>query len=142
MSYKYFLLLFIVSPALLKLKPVDGHCAVETKYVKTACLPHFFFPVGTDCFISGWGMTETGICGLAGFWWVLPWQGGLVFSVAIARPKCGPRHLVKTRYGIQNKGQINPAMEITHLEKSPTARPTKPFRVLKKSLMHFFLLAI
>ncbi|XP_029885557.1 hyaluronan-binding protein 2 [Aquila chrysaetos chrysaetos] len=45
--------------ALLKLKPVDGHCAVETKYVKTACLPHFFFPVGTDCFISGWGMTET-----------------------------------------------------------------------------------
>ncbi|NXC16868.1 HABP2 protein, partial [Corythaeola cristata] len=46
--------------ALLKLKPVDGHCAVETKYVKTACLPNFFFPVGTDCFISGWGTTETG----------------------------------------------------------------------------------
>ncbi|NXS11052.1 HABP2 protein, partial [Neodrepanis coruscans] len=46
--------------ALLKLKPVDGHCAVETKYVKTACLPNFFFPVGTDCFISGWGETETG----------------------------------------------------------------------------------
>ncbi|NXY42061.1 HABP2 protein, partial [Ceuthmochares aereus] len=45
--------------ALLKLKPVDGHCAVETKYVKTACLPEFAFPVGTDCFISGWGMTET-----------------------------------------------------------------------------------
>ncbi|NWI69211.1 HABP2 protein, partial [Todus mexicanus] len=46
--------------ALLKLKPVDGHCAVETKYVKTACLPDFFFPTGTDCFISGWGLTETG----------------------------------------------------------------------------------
>ncbi|XP_009579343.1 PREDICTED: hyaluronan-binding protein 2, partial [Fulmarus glacialis] len=45
--------------ALLKLKPVDGHCAVETKYVKTACLPNFSFPVGTDCFISGWGVTET-----------------------------------------------------------------------------------
>ncbi|XP_062436375.1 hyaluronan-binding protein 2 [Rhea pennata] len=44
--------------ALLKLKPVDGHCAVETKYVKTACLPNFLFPVGTDCFISGWGATE------------------------------------------------------------------------------------
>ncbi|XP_064519431.1 hyaluronan-binding protein 2 isoform X1 [Pseudopipra pipra] len=46
--------------ALLKLKPVDGYCAVETKYVKTACLPNFFFPAGTDCFISGWGETETG----------------------------------------------------------------------------------
>ncbi|NXG47562.1 HABP2 protein, partial [Psilopogon haemacephalus] len=46
--------------ALLKLKPVDGHCAVETKYVKTACLPDFYFPIGTDCFISGWGMTEKG----------------------------------------------------------------------------------
>ncbi|NWW70072.1 HABP2 protein, partial [Climacteris rufus] len=46
--------------ALLKLKPVDGHCAVETKYVKTACLPNFFLPVGTSCFISGWGETETG----------------------------------------------------------------------------------
>ncbi|XP_040461322.1 hyaluronan-binding protein 2 isoform X1 [Falco naumanni] len=45
--------------ALLKLKPVDGHCAVETKYVKTVCLPDFFFPAGTDCFISGWGATET-----------------------------------------------------------------------------------
>ncbi|XP_071419702.1 hyaluronan-binding protein 2 isoform X2 [Pithys albifrons albifrons] len=45
--------------ALLKLKPVDGYCAVETKYVKTACLPNFLFPVGTNCFISGWGETET-----------------------------------------------------------------------------------
>lgn len=46
--------------ALLKLKPIDGQCAIETKYVKTACLPDFEFPVGTDCFISGWGETETG----------------------------------------------------------------------------------
>ncbi|NXQ26635.1 HABP2 protein, partial [Alaudala cheleensis] len=46
--------------ALLKLQPVDGNCAVETKYVKTACLPDFFLPDGTSCFISGWGKTETG----------------------------------------------------------------------------------
>ncbi|XP_021255924.1 hyaluronan-binding protein 2 [Numida meleagris] len=45
--------------ALLKLKPIDGQCATETKYVKTACLPDFEFPVGTNCFISGWGATET-----------------------------------------------------------------------------------
>ncbi|NXB40495.1 HABP2 protein, partial [Eulacestoma nigropectus] len=46
--------------ALLKLQPVDGYCAVETKYVKTACVPDFFLPAGTSCFISGWGDTETG----------------------------------------------------------------------------------
>ncbi|OXB62002.1 hypothetical protein ASZ78_006709 [Callipepla squamata] len=46
--------------ALLKLKPVDGQCAIETKYVKTACLPDTEFPVGTDCFISGWGETQKG----------------------------------------------------------------------------------
>ncbi|XP_005508242.2 hyaluronan-binding protein 2 isoform X1 [Columba livia] len=46
--------------ALLKLKPVNGHCAVETKYVKTACLPNSSLPAGTDCFIAGWGVTETG----------------------------------------------------------------------------------
>ncbi|NXG22254.1 HABP2 protein, partial [Grallaria varia] len=46
--------------ALLKLKPINGHCAVETKYVKTACVPDFLFPIGTECFISGWGQTETG----------------------------------------------------------------------------------
>ncbi|NWV61752.1 HABP2 protein, partial [Malurus elegans] len=45
---------------LLRLKPVDGYCAVETKYVKIACLPEFFLPAGTSCFISGWGETETG----------------------------------------------------------------------------------
>nr|XP_048714458.1 hyaluronan-binding protein 2 isoform X1 [Caretta caretta]XP_048714459.1 hyaluronan-binding protein 2 isoform X1 [Caretta caretta] len=46
--------------ALLKLKPVDGHCALETKYVKTVCLPSAPFPDGTECYISGWGDTETG----------------------------------------------------------------------------------
>ncbi|XP_004428145.1 PREDICTED: hyaluronan-binding protein 2 [Ceratotherium simum simum] len=46
--------------ALLKLKPVDGHCALESKYVKTVCLPDDPFPSGTECHISGWGVTETG----------------------------------------------------------------------------------
>ncbi|XP_044881689.1 hyaluronan-binding protein 2 isoform X2 [Mauremys mutica] len=46
--------------ALLKLKPVDGHCALETKYVKAVCLPNAPFPDGTECYISGWGVTETG----------------------------------------------------------------------------------
>ncbi|XP_053439741.1 hyaluronan-binding protein 2 isoform X1 [Nycticebus coucang] len=46
--------------ALLKLKPVDGHCALESKYVKTVCLPDAPFPSGTECHISGWGVTETG----------------------------------------------------------------------------------
>ncbi|XP_062928048.1 hyaluronan-binding protein 2-like isoform X1 [Mobula hypostoma] len=45
--------------ALLKIKPVNGHCAKETKYVKTVCLPESDFPAGTDCYISGWGQTET-----------------------------------------------------------------------------------
>ncbi|XP_037352934.1 hyaluronan-binding protein 2 [Talpa occidentalis] len=45
--------------ALLKLKPVDGHCAVESKYVKTVCLPEEPFPSGTECHIAGWGATET-----------------------------------------------------------------------------------
>ncbi|XP_037660586.1 hyaluronan-binding protein 2 isoform X3 [Choloepus didactylus] len=46
--------------ALIKLKPVDGHCALESKYVKTVCLPDGPFPSGTKCHISGWGVTETG----------------------------------------------------------------------------------
>ncbi|XP_032748159.1 hyaluronan-binding protein 2 isoform X1 [Rattus rattus] len=46
--------------ALLKLKPVGGHCALESKYVKTVCLPSDPFPSGTECHISGWGVTETG----------------------------------------------------------------------------------
>ncbi|XP_042315038.1 hyaluronan-binding protein 2 isoform X4 [Sceloporus undulatus] len=45
--------------ALLKLKPTDGHCAVETKYVKPVCLPDSTFPDNTECYISGWGETET-----------------------------------------------------------------------------------
>lgn len=44
--------------ALLKLKPIDGHCAVETSYVKSVCLPDFTFPDNTECYISGWGETE------------------------------------------------------------------------------------
>ncbi|KAJ8418222.1 hypothetical protein AAFF_G00139310 [Aldrovandia affinis] len=44
---------------LLKLKAVDGHCANETKFVKTACLPDGEpFPDGSACIISGWGATE------------------------------------------------------------------------------------
>ncbi|XP_045709721.1 hyaluronan-binding protein 2 [Phyllostomus hastatus] len=46
--------------ALLKLKPVNGHCALESKYVKTVCLPDGPFPSETECHISGWGITETG----------------------------------------------------------------------------------
>ncbi|KAG8517412.1 Hyaluronan-binding protein 2 [Galemys pyrenaicus] len=52
-------LLSQASLALLKLKPVDGHCALESKYVKTVCLPDGSFPSGTECHISGWGVTKT-----------------------------------------------------------------------------------
>ncbi|XP_061084004.1 hyaluronan-binding protein 2-like [Conger conger] len=45
--------------ALLKLKGPAGHCANETKVVKTACLPPSALPDGTQCTISGWGSTET-----------------------------------------------------------------------------------
>ncbi|XP_032889787.1 hyaluronan-binding protein 2-like isoform X1 [Amblyraja radiata] len=45
--------------ALLKIKQVNGHCAKETKYVKTVCMPDSDFQPGTDCHISGWGQTET-----------------------------------------------------------------------------------
>ncbi|KAG7492519.1 hypothetical protein MATL_G00014830 [Megalops atlanticus] len=43
--------------ALLKLKPVDGRCARETRFVKTVCLPEETFADGTECTISGWGAT-------------------------------------------------------------------------------------
>ncbi|XP_069467949.1 hyaluronan-binding protein 2 [Ambystoma mexicanum] len=46
--------------ALLELKKVNGKCAQETRYVKTICLPDIEFPPGKNCFISGWGVTETG----------------------------------------------------------------------------------
>ncbi|XP_063819400.1 hyaluronan-binding protein 2 [Pseudophryne corroboree] len=46
--------------ALMKLKKVNGKCARETQYVKTACLPDQEVSPGKICLISGWGMTETG----------------------------------------------------------------------------------
>lgn len=46
------------SIALLRLKDKNGHCAVESQFVKTACLPSKEFPDGTECSISGWGATE------------------------------------------------------------------------------------
>eukprot|EP00079_Xenopus_tropicalis_P028233 XP_012823067.1 PREDICTED: hyaluronan-binding protein 2 [Xenopus tropicalis] len=45
--------------ALLKLKKINGRCATETRYVKTACLPKQEFKAGKPCVISGWGKTET-----------------------------------------------------------------------------------
>uniref|UniRef100_A0A8B9K6A3 trypsin n=1 Tax=Astyanax mexicanus TaxID=7994 RepID=A0A8B9K6A3_ASTMX len=46
--------------ALLKLKAVDGQCARETRFVKAACLPTGPIPDGTECTISGYGVTEHG----------------------------------------------------------------------------------
>ncbi|XP_075314354.1 factor VII-activating protease-like [Odontesthes bonariensis] len=46
--------------ALLKLKVTDSpHCAKETRFVKSPCLPEQAFPAGKECVISGWGATET-----------------------------------------------------------------------------------
>ncbi|KAM4624561.1 hyaluronan-binding protein 2-like [Polymixia lowei] len=46
--------------ALLQLKVMDKpYCAKETRFVKTACLPDQTFRNGTECVISGWGVTET-----------------------------------------------------------------------------------
>ncbi|KAM4702749.1 hyaluronan-binding protein 2 [Rhinophrynus dorsalis] len=47
--------------ALMKLKSINGTCAKETRYVKTACLPESKFPPGKMCIITGWGQTETGL---------------------------------------------------------------------------------
>lgn len=48
------------STALLQLKATNGlHCAKETQFVKTACLPKQAFSSGTECTVSGWGVTET-----------------------------------------------------------------------------------
>ncbi|XP_037637288.1 hyaluronan-binding protein 2-like isoform X1 [Sebastes umbrosus] len=44
--------------ALLRLKGTDGVCAIETQFVKTACLPDAQLPDGMECKISGWGATE------------------------------------------------------------------------------------
>ncbi|KAK2896631.1 hypothetical protein QQF64_005850 [Cirrhinus molitorella] len=45
--------------ALLKLKVTSGECATESPFVKAACLPKEPFADGTECSISGWGVTET-----------------------------------------------------------------------------------
>ncbi|KAF7666530.1 hypothetical protein LDENG_00103000 [Lucifuga dentata] len=46
--------------AMLQLKVLDKpYCAKETRFVKTACLPGQPFSSGTECVISGWGVTET-----------------------------------------------------------------------------------
>ncbi|XP_040923394.1 hyaluronan-binding protein 2-like [Toxotes jaculatrix] len=46
--------------AMLQLKVMDSpYCAKETRFVKTACLPDQPFSSGTECVISGWGVTET-----------------------------------------------------------------------------------
>ncbi|TNN67712.1 Hyaluronan-binding protein 2 [Liparis tanakae] len=46
--------------ALLQLKVVDRPlCAKETRFVKSACLPSQAFSSGTECVVSGWGVTET-----------------------------------------------------------------------------------
>ncbi|KAM9837931.1 hyaluronan-binding protein 2 [Aulostomus maculatus] len=46
--------------ALLKLKGINKpYCAKESRFVKTACLSQQPFDSGTECVISGWGVTET-----------------------------------------------------------------------------------
>ncbi|XP_069374181.1 uncharacterized protein [Paralichthys olivaceus] len=46
--------------AMLQLRVTDSpYCAKETRFVKTACLPDRPFSSGTECVISGWGVTET-----------------------------------------------------------------------------------
>ncbi|XP_073345254.1 hyaluronan-binding protein 2-like [Pagrus major] len=46
--------------AMLQLKVTDKpYCAKETRFVKTVCLPNVHFTNGTECVISGWGVTET-----------------------------------------------------------------------------------
>ncbi|XP_067909044.1 hyaluronan-binding protein 2-like isoform X2 [Heterodontus francisci] len=46
--------------ALMKLKSVEGQCSKETKYVKAVCLPNALLPLYSECYISGWGTTESG----------------------------------------------------------------------------------
>lgn len=43
---------------LLRLRNNNGVCAVETQFVKSACLPDDQLPDGLECTISGWGATE------------------------------------------------------------------------------------
>ncbi|XP_061416086.1 hyaluronan-binding protein 2-like [Lethenteron reissneri] len=46
--------------ALMKLRKVGGHCAQESRYVRTACLPQQgeALPADYNCDISGWGATS------------------------------------------------------------------------------------
>ncbi|TMS21949.1 Hyaluronan-binding protein 2 [Larimichthys crocea] len=48
------------SEALLKLQNLTDspYCAMETNFVKAACLPSHVFPTGKECVISGWGATK------------------------------------------------------------------------------------
>uniref|UniRef100_A0A3B4AEB5 trypsin n=1 Tax=Periophthalmus magnuspinnatus TaxID=409849 RepID=A0A3B4AEB5_9GOBI len=43
---------------LLRLRGQNGHCAKESQFVRTACIPDAPLPDGTECTISGWGATE------------------------------------------------------------------------------------
>ncbi|XP_058476929.1 hyaluronan-binding protein 2 [Solea solea] len=46
--------------AMLQLQVTQSpYCAKETRFVKAACLPSQPFSSGTECVISGWGVTET-----------------------------------------------------------------------------------
>lgn len=59
--YFFFLnsvLLFELILGLLRLRNKDGVCAIETQFVKSACLPDAQLPDGLECTISGWGATE------------------------------------------------------------------------------------
>ena len=47
--------------ALLELKATKGPlCAMETRHVKTACLPNQAFPDDKECVITAWGRTQEG----------------------------------------------------------------------------------
>lgn len=50
--------LFELILGLLRLRNKDGVCAIETQFVKSACLPDAQLPDGLECTISGWGATE------------------------------------------------------------------------------------
>lgn len=54
----YSALVFKLISGLLRLRNNDGVCAIETQFVKSACLPEAQLPDGLECTISGWGATE------------------------------------------------------------------------------------
>uniref|UniRef100_A0A4W4H063 trypsin n=1 Tax=Electrophorus electricus TaxID=8005 RepID=A0A4W4H063_ELEEL len=43
--------------ALLRLRAKDGRCAKESQFIRTVCLAKESFPDGSECKISGWGVT-------------------------------------------------------------------------------------